>query len=496
MLRRGQTIGLTLLVLTALLGPRLVWLDQPIVENYVGRQIPTAMVARNLDRDGEFLRPKLDTGPFPNYFLVEPPVYAAAVVGLHRLGGLPLEASGRVVSASGTLLTAWGLFVLCRRRQGDAIAWLSVFASALFPVTLRYGRAFQPDALAFGLVVAGVAALDRALARGARFSGLALGLLAAGLAAKGIFACLLVPLLVEREPGEAVAARLRRWWWLPLAFVPALLWYAQAAVLLRSGSRASLDNAGLWARAFWPEALLRAETWGRFGRYLFARCYGPPGSGLAAWGILGVGVGRFWMSWLGSAGLMLLLLAAKSHHEYYWLVLAPAVAVAVATAIDALARACPWPGTVRSALVLMLGASSLIQVADTYRTPAPWAALGALTAAIREHLGPDEPLIAPEAVLFAADRRGYRLETEPAAVRRARGEWGPPARDWGGTPAELIAWYHAQGARHLADLADPALGPLAAPWHETLRRDPGVSVLVDRPGLLLVRWRDPPHAPR
>ena len=34
--------------------------DQPIVENYVGRQVPTAMVARNLDRGSGLLRPQLD----------------------------------------------------------------------------------------------------------------------------------------------------------------------------------------------------------------------------------------------------------------------------------------------------------------------------------------------------------------------------------------------------------------------------------------------------
>ena len=53
---------------------------QPIVENYVGRQVPTAMVARNLDRGLGFLRPQLDTAPFPNYFVVEPPIYQSLVV--------------------------------------------------------------------------------------------------------------------------------------------------------------------------------------------------------------------------------------------------------------------------------------------------------------------------------------------------------------------------------------------------------------------------------
>ena len=67
----GWLLGL---LLAATFAIRLVQIDQPIVENYVGRQIPTAMSARNLERGSGFLRPQLDTAPFPNYFLVEPPL--------------------------------------------------------------------------------------------------------------------------------------------------------------------------------------------------------------------------------------------------------------------------------------------------------------------------------------------------------------------------------------------------------------------------------------
>src|SRR3954462_2163473 len=102
-------------LLAATLGLRLLRLDQPIVENYVGRQIPTAMVARNLERGSGFLRPQLDTGPFPNLFLVEPPLYAQAVVGLRRATGLGLGPAGRLVSALATTLGAWGLYGLTRQ---------------------------------------------------------------------------------------------------------------------------------------------------------------------------------------------------------------------------------------------------------------------------------------------------------------------------------------------------------------------------------------------
>ena len=97
---------------------------QPIVENYVGRQVPTAMVARNLERGSGLLRPRLDTAPFPNYFVVEPPIYECGVIAVRRSLGLSLEAAGRVLSALATVLAAWGLFELALPRQGRArLSW-------------------------------------------------------------------------------------------------------------------------------------------------------------------------------------------------------------------------------------------------------------------------------------------------------------------------------------------------------------------------------------
>src|SRR5947208_12734418 len=109
----GLGLGLTAVVFATIV-VRLIRLDQPIVENYVGRQVPTAMVARNLERGSGFLRPQLDTAPLPNLFLVEPPVFAAAALAVRRASGLALEPSGRLASALAMALGAWGLFGLAR----------------------------------------------------------------------------------------------------------------------------------------------------------------------------------------------------------------------------------------------------------------------------------------------------------------------------------------------------------------------------------------------
>ncbi len=224
---------------------RLIGVHQPIAENYVGRQVPTAMVARNLERGSGFLHPQLDTAPFPNLFVVEPPVYEALVVAIRKLTALDLPASGRITSALATALAAWGLYELIRRRDGERVAIAAMVAFSLLPVTLRYGRSFQPDALMLGATLAGLACWDRSRDGGTTLWLVAGGLLLAlGIAAKITAALVLAPLM-------AVVIRPRRAG--PILFalstlVPVLLWYAWANHLMSTsaGSRASVENRAIW----------------------------------------------------------------------------------------------------------------------------------------------------------------------------------------------------------------------------------------------------------
>jgi hypothetical protein len=92
-------------------------------------------------------------------------------------------------------------------------------------------------------------------------------------------------------------------------------------------------------------------------------------------------------------------------------------------------------------------------------------------------------VVAPEALLFAADRRGCRLEwTEPAA-RRAAGEWGYEAAAAVRGPIDLVAFYRRRGARFFADLGDRAGDPRRMALHDAVRRR--YKVIIDRPEVLV-----------
>lgn len=474
-------------LLTLTLALRALHADQPIVEGYVGRQIPTAMVARNLDRGSGFWHPQLDTEPSPNLFLVEPPIYAAMVVGLKRVIGLGLDPAGRLTSALMFALGGWGLHGLVRRRDGTAAALGAVAAFALFPITIRYGRAFQPDATAIGLVVAALRCWDDAEADGSRGK-LALGvtLLALGLAMKVTFAYVLLPLLFAIiRPGQR--PKLMRT--LAIAsLLPACIWYVHAARLLGSGegSRASADNGAIWLRSLVPTAWLSASTYRTAFVNLFVRGFTPLGSALAVAGIVGSD-GRLLRSWALAAALAMGVLATKAHHEYYWLAFAPPFAWGVGRM---LAGRRP---SVAVAAWVALAALAAVLARPTWRTPVEWADLGATAAAVRATVPVGVWVVAPEALLYEADRKGCRLEFEPGSQRRAAGEWGATiAVD---DPYALVEFYRGCGARYLADT-----GPDSGPGRErrralraTARRR--AKVIVDRPGVFLAELVGPTGGP-
>ena len=456
-------------------GLRVARLDQPIVENYVGRQIPTAMVARGLVRGTGFLSPQLETAPPPNYFLVEPPIFAWAASRLHRWSGLALEPAGRLVSVLGIALSLWGIHGLVRRRLGARTALLSVLAFSVFPVTIRYGRAFQPDALMVGLLTAGLRCWDEFEAGGGVLKlGLGWCLLALGLATKVVAAFILIPLwLVIFRP---------RWRWKVglslLLLIPAFAWYGHAASLMArgAGSRAASDNSLIWLRVLVPTALLHVETWHHVLRFVI-RSFTPFGLLLAL-----LGTGRqdrrcqLFQVWSIATLAGLAMLAAKLHHEYYWLMFAPVLAVWTGRGLNLLfehQRGVGWLGC------LVLGFLCLAQARSTWRTPPDWTHLNEGAQLIQAHVPTNAWLVAPEALLYASDRRGCRLELTRRAAKRAAGEWGKTLE--GDGPLALIEFYRMQGVRYVADLVttDPARLAL----HDAIRGR--YKVVVDRHGVLL-----------
>ncbi len=461
-------------------------IDQPVIENYVGRQIPTAMVVRNLTRGSGFLSPQLDTGPFPNRFVVEAPVYAQSVAWISSITRLPIDATGRVVSAASTALAAWGLFGLVRRRSDLSTAVATVIAFATFPVTIRYGRAFQPDAFAMGLVVAGLRFWDDG--RPIRMT-IGWACLALGLAQKASWAFALAPLLLAVLDGKPRPFKLIA---LTTLLAP-LCWYLHAglsAISGTDGSAASSDNVAQWAARLAPTAFLQPGRYGMVARDLFYRACTPLGFGLAALGLAGWATApRLWKVWLPASSATMILLFGKLHHDYYWMMMAPPLAAWAGLGV---ARIKKRSTLVATLCLLGLVAMGWLQTRATWKTPDEWRDAVALADSIRCRTGRDDLVIAPEAVLYLGDRRGCRLEYDTLGAKRAANEWRPAPPYAEDDPAALVDFYRWQAkARFFADLT-PRPGDLGRQrLHARVRSDPDALILDDSPGrYLLVEFRD------
>ena len=454
--------------------------DQAILENYVGRQVPTAMVARNLERGSGFFRPQLDTGPFPNLFLVEPPIYAEVAVTIRRLTRLPLERCGRITSAIGIMLLSWGMSGLVRRRQAEPGVLCLFLALFALPIFFRYGRAFQPDVLALGLVLAGSRCWDDHEADGGSLRLLAAWLLTAvGLAAKVSNAYALVPLIAVIFRPKTAAK-------IGVAFstlAPAALWYAYAGWAIKhgGGSRASADNAARWLSAVSLVAWTRPETYATVARMAGWRAFGPIGLPLALWGLFRAWPeGRYWRVWTYSATAALIFLGGKLHHEYYFLALAPAVAAGVARLYGRL-HSKPETRIISGAVLILLLWFASEAFYRTLATPHEWAAWPGAAEAIDRLTGPSDLIAAPEALLYLADRKGCRLEYEPNARLRAAGEWDASIdRD---DPLALVELYRTKGAKFVADLWPVAHEPDRRALHDAIRRR--YNVVMDRDGVIV-----------
>ncbi len=449
---------------------RIIYVHQPIVENYVGRQVPTAMVARNLDRGSGFLRPQLDTAPFPNFFLVEPPLYELAVVALHRITGWGLEACGRIVSACASALGAWGLFGLIRRREGERVALAAVIAFSLLPVTIRYGRAFQPDALMLGAVLAGLNCWDCAEAgRGGWRLAAGWLFLVLGFAAKVTAALVLIPLAVAIMRPRTRAKLL----FAVTALGPALLWYAWANSLIESsgGSRASAENRAIWMSVLGVAALANPETLTYLWRFLAVRAFTPPGLALGIWGLCHrprcPQPFDLWRVWGLTAAVTMALLAGKLHHEYYWLILAPAIAAGMGRGWTIVAE---WRRGLAWGIGLVFLCSSAFLARSTWQTPPEWEQLETAARLVQGVVPTGAWLVASEPLLYQSDRRGCRLELTPRAAARAAAEWPQAGAGLIAGPLDLIDYYRTKGARFVADVVSDPGDEHRKALHEAIRR--------------------------
>lgn len=150
---------------------RLYKFSQPVADWHSWRQADTSAVTRNFVKDGfDLLHPRFDDiSNVPSgldnpegYRFVEFPLYNGAQAGLYMLfGTFTLEAWGRLVSITSSLLSIIFLYLLVRKYAGERVGLLSALFFGILPYNIYYSRTILPDPSMVMAILGGTYFFDR-----------------------------------------------------------------------------------------------------------------------------------------------------------------------------------------------------------------------------------------------------------------------------------------------------------------------------------------------
>ncbi|HOL95599.1 MAG TPA: glycosyltransferase family 39 protein [bacterium] len=328
---------------------RLYGVTNPLYDMNAWRQTETAAITRNYYEDRlPFWEPEIDWCGPRGQAEMEFPFYSYLVAALYRGFG-PNEVWGRLVTILCSGGVAWALWDI-GRQLGHPLA--GVFAAALFaaaPLSIYYGRTFQPDMMMVFLSTSSLAFLlrwerdnqDRWLpASGAT---LALGVLLKP-------PCLLMALplgwVFYRRYGTRLAASLPVWLYAAGVLIPMVIWYSHAhTFFLKSGATFMWHFKGF----SWRENLLAVYLNPGFWRRLIFTRFGFDILIYAGWIPFLTGLWRVGfhfpnriLVWAWLAGIALYYLIIPGHHyghDYYTLLAIPVFALVGGIGLEWMASA-------------------------------------------------------------------------------------------------------------------------------------------------------------
>ena len=374
-----------------------------------------------------------------------------------RATGLSLPEAGRIVSAVMTALAAWGLFELVRRRERSPRGSAGRCRIRRPPTHHPLWAGLSARRVDARSHRGGPGMLGSLIEPAADGTGCLAGwsLLAVGFAIKITAGFLLIPLVLvivrNRRSLEMVAAGSTA-----AAGDCCGIFGPNHLIEAGGGSRAAGRQPVDLARvARGPRRSSSRHTLRFVGWTLFVRAFTPLGAGLALVGLWkrrqgGGGRDHLWSVWGISALAAMALLAEKLHHEYYWLPLAPVVAVGIAPLLN---------GSPANAGLLRSPSAWPRRLLVPVRFPGPLHLANAGRVDRPRCGGSDGLGIVPHDAWVAGSRGAVCSRPTAAAAGwngRARRPAGPPENGRcsprSNSPLELIEYYRSQGARYFADL--------------------------------------------
>jgi 4-amino-4-deoxy-L-arabinose transferase-like glycosyltransferase len=141
---------------------RLIWINQPYIDDWSWRQSDVAAIARNYFQGGfHFARPQIDwAGDQPGFVGTEFPILPLTAAICYKMFGVR-EGIGRIQAVLLFAVSLPFFFLLVRKISGEVAAVAALFFYSFAPLGIMAGRCFMPDVPSLALSIIGLCFFQR-----------------------------------------------------------------------------------------------------------------------------------------------------------------------------------------------------------------------------------------------------------------------------------------------------------------------------------------------
>jgi 4-amino-4-deoxy-L-arabinose transferase-like glycosyltransferase len=403
---------------------RLIWINQPYIDNWSWRQSDVAAIARNFYTKGfHFDRPQIDwAGDQPGYVGTEFPVLPFLIAVCYKFCGVH-DWMGR---AESVILFAFSLpffFRLIRDVFGELPAIWALFFYSFAPLGIFTSRAFMPDMPSLSLAIIGLYFFIRWIESEPNWQ-LRSASFFASAACISLSILIKAPSAIIGAPLACLAWQKRRWrsfllpkLWLfaAISLLPAAIWYWHAhEIALKFYPHHFFGAGGI--------RMMNLSWYWRIAREITNSSLTPILVALALLGLVTaralprvVRTAAFLYWWLGAMILSIIVMGYGNRHQWYQLPLVPIAATFAGAFCGLFAEKIPvrW---VKAGLSLLLAVffaiSAFVSVKPIYRSRAS-AGLRDLGLALKANTPSGSLIVAADngdpTVFYYAERTGWHI---------------------------------------------------------------------------------------
>jgi 4-amino-4-deoxy-L-arabinose transferase-like glycosyltransferase len=230
-----QAKRLAIMVSILAVAVRLIWINQPYIDNWSWRQSDVAAIARNYFQGGfHFAHPQIDwAGDQPGYVGTEFPVLPFLAAICYKIFGVH-EWVGRIQAVILFAVSLPFFFLLVRKISGEIAAVWALFFYSFAPLGIMAGRCFMPDMPSLALSIIGLYFFQRWVAESERARSTSFLVAAIGIS---LSILIKLPSAIIGAPLACIALqrfrlsvfrRLDLWFFAAIALLPSALWYGHA----------------------------------------------------------------------------------------------------------------------------------------------------------------------------------------------------------------------------------------------------------------------------